>query len=48
MKLKNGKIEVKKFEFSKKKRNCNLELLTMKVKKIYHAEGTLDFIFDQN
>ena len=54
MKVKSGKIEVKnslvwvQFEFSKSKINCNLEVLTIKVKKNYNGDDAIDFIFDEN
>ena len=54
MKMKSGKIEVKnslfwvQFEFSKRKTNCSLEVLTMKVKKNYNVDDAIDFIFDGN
>ena len=54
MKVKSGKIEVKnsllwvQSEFSKRKTNCNLEVLMKKVKKNYNVHDAIDFIFDRN
>ena len=54
MKVKSGKREVKnslvwvQFEFSKRKTNSNLEVLTMKVKKNYNVDDAIDFMFDGN
>ena len=36
------------FEFSKRKTNCNLEVLTMKMKKNYNVDDAIDFIFGGN
>ena len=54
VKVKSGKIQVKnslvwvQFEFSKRKTNSNLDVLTMKVKNNYHDDDAMDFIFDGN
>ena len=54
MKVKSGKRELKnslvwvQFEFSKRKTNSNLEVLTMKVKKNYNVDDAIDFMFDGN
>ena len=54
MKVKSGKREVKnsfvgvQFDFSKRKTNSNLEVLTMKVKGNYNVDDAIDFMFDGN
>ena len=54
MKMKSGKLEGKnslvwfQFEFSNRNTNCNLEVLTMKVKTNYNVDDAIAFIFDGN
>ena len=54
IKVKSSKIEVKnslvsvQFEFSYRKTKCNLEVVTMKVKKSYNVDDATDLIFDRN
>ena len=54
MKVKSGKIKIKnslawvQFEFSKRKTYCNLEVLTMAVKKNYNVDHSIDSTFDGN
>ena len=54
MKMKSGKLEGKnslvwfQFEFSNRNTNCNLEVLTMKVKTNYNVDDAIAFILDGN